>query len=369
MIYQNKISNIENIIVSSICLLTLPCQHGCKIIYKNGTTKGITLLTPHIADIVKTINKEVNNTCVQSWVSNAKIISEIYNIDYEEDFKNAKIKKEELDSKDMEKFRITRKMNMLDVNPYVDYLTVYKTKDERYIDFFEPCEWEHGIMFSLEDIINYGKTNRSNNIIFDINVLYEEHEEEIKFENIKFGGNDFGKIDIKEINFIKDTNGKIFKSCKLDINYGIPLSPSLYHNVVIKCKKPIAIRYKSIEFINKYDCYRFNMCDILFGNRILCTAGMYGMYINNIEKYIYSKDDYSGDPREILISLQNFKKRSVSYLTTYTDKREPFEEELGEEIDLDINSDMETKTKKMNKYIKYIYDETTGLFLSKNIPF
>jgi hypothetical protein len=94
MIYQNKISNIENIIVSSMCLLTLPCQHGCKIIYKNGTTKGITLLTPHIADIVKTINKEVNNTCVQSWVSNAKIISEIYNIDYEEDFKNAKIKKE-----------------------------------------------------------------------------------------------------------------------------------------------------------------------------------------------------------------------------------------------------------------------------------
>jgi len=365
LVYKNNISNIENIEVDTGHLLSYPCQHFCKIFYKNGTTDTIILDASNINCLLHSLGKTTTLKCINEnepysikYLTTDEHELIIYNNSIEE-FEQLKL---EFENNDI----LSKKLDKKIENSFKKYLKVYEIKEDSYYEFFYKNNYDNKKICDIPHIYD---------ILFDLSVLIEDNDsgnQEDPIFEISFGGNK-KSVGIKEKTIIKNK----YSNYKLDINC-ILLTGILYHTVSIKCNKEIiGIRYNIIEITNHYKRYKVSNNKSL-SNDIYGWIGMYGMRDRKytLGEFFNENDVRQDKDDDLVISLKQHKANLISYLKTlsyryskqYSDLTlQILEDSLGEKIDLDLNSEYETPTKKMDLCIIYTYDEDTNLYIDSKL--
>jgi hypothetical protein len=249
-------------------------------------------------------------------------------------------------------------------NPVKNYLFIFETKEERYIDYFykvknQIASWNNNYYNSIEFYIF--------DLIFAIEIVFEKTDADIQLF-LSFGGNnENSKINFRR-EIRKDAHNKEYLVCILDMPYVIIRKQ--IHNVLIYSNIPFfGYRYKGIWILPRYKRVKLIANKVLFGD-IIAHEGMYGLW-KDIKKSEYLFVKYSEFEKYvpyngIIVDLTNHKQHFINHLNEYknkTDILEYYEQEVGSKLDIDLNSEYETKTKKLEMYLEYKYDRSTGLFL------
>ena len=164
-----------------------------------------------------------------------------------------------------------------------------------------------------------------------------------------------------EIKFQYTKKQDLFKndyvSCVLDIPYVIP--EVSFHNLRVSSNKPFfGYKYKCIMLENTYKRIKIRNNRTLFGNTVTSQDGFF--YCERSSNKVFEQYPfYNG----LIVDLSEHKKNLLKVLNKWVDLPEWYERRHGEKLNLDPDSEYETETKKLEKYLEYKYSEKTGLFI------